>query len=345
MLTIAAWLHDLDPFVFRITETFGVRWYGLAYVAGFLAAWAILKTLARRGSILLREELVTDLIVTVIVGTLVGGRLGYVLFYSPDLLTSFESSFPFWGVLAFHRGGMASHGGMVGIAIASWLFARKHKLSFAHVADCLAFVAPVGVFFGRLANFINGELLGKIVALPGERAPWWSVKFPQELVEGHAPELSTDQQEALLELLQKVARPEDPPGVAVERLLEAVRAHTPGVREALEPLISARHASQLYQAAAEGIVVGVLLAALWAKPRKPGVIAAWFLVSYGVGRVLTEFIRLPDAHLAVQRIAGLSRGQWLSVLMIVVGAAALWRIGRSSARAVGGWMSSAQRFS
>jgi phosphatidylglycerol:prolipoprotein diacylglycerol transferase len=344
MPTLAAWLHNWDPYAIQLTDTFGVRWYGLSYVAGFIAAWAILRALARRGLILVKPEAVADLIFAVVLGTLIGGRLGYCIFYRPSLFTDFRSEVPFWGVLALTEGGMASHGGMIGIALACFWFARKHRIPGLHVMDCLALVAPVGILFGRIANFINGELLGRIVAMPGQPAPWWAVKFPQELTEGHAPALDTDQSLRLAELATGVAREGDDNWMAMHRLIEAVQTGDARIARDLEPLISARHPSQVYQAIAEGVIVGLVLWIVFASPRRPGVVTAWFFIVYGIGRVATEFIRLPDAHLITQRYAGLSRGQWLSVLMVVVGAAMLMWIARKSRQSpIGGWVTSTPR--
>ncbi len=338
MLTLAAWLHDWSPFAIRLTETFGVRWYGLSYVAGFIAAWMILRALAARNFILVKHETVGDLIFAVVLGTLLGGRLGYCLVYRPELFIDFRTTFPFWGALALTEGGMASHGGMIGITVACLWFARKHRIPGLHVMDGLALVAPIGIFLGRLANFVNGELLGKIVAMPGEPAPWWAVKFPQELLESHAPALTDDQSLRLTELAARVAHEGDDQWAAIHRLIDAVQAGNREIIADLAPLISARHPSQLYQAWAEGIIVGLVLWLLFARPRKPGVITAAFFITYGMGRIATEFIRLPDAHLAVQRFAGLSRGQWLSALMVLIGIALWgWILRRSRHTPIGGW--------
>ncbi len=174
MLTLAAWLHDLDPFLWRITGAFGLRWYGLAYVAGFIAAWLILSRLARRRGLPIRPEAIPDLIMAVVLGVLLGGRLGYALFYKPHLFTLWLDYAPWWGLLAINEGGMASHGGMIGVILACLWFARREHLPFLLVTDALALVTPIGLFFGRIANFINGELLGSIVAEPGKPAPWWA---------------------------------------------------------------------------------------------------------------------------------------------------------------------------
>ena len=339
MRLLGAWLHDLDPFVVRFTDGFGVRWYGLSYVAGFIAAWLVLKALARRGLILVRPKRIADLILWVIVGTLAGGRLGYVLFYNPPLLWEFRGSAPWWGVLAIHEGGMASHGGMIGVILACAFFARAERVPRLHVMDCMALVAPIGICFGRIANFINGELLGRIVAPPGEPAPWWAVKYPQELLEGRqAPALTPEQLSELAQLLAEAAGPGHVDRTGVQRVLDALHAGDAEVARRLEPLISARHPSQIYQALAEGLLLFLLLWAMWARPRRPGMITATFLIVYGVGRIATEFVRLPDAHLTVARIAGLSRGQWLSVAMILGGAGIAWWVWtRSKAERVGGW--------
>ena len=352
-LTLAdAWLHDLSPFLVRFTESFGLRWYGLSYALGFLAGYLQLRWLATRGLIAIPPHRCGDAILTVVVGVVVGGRLGYVLFYEPSLLWDISSGAPWWGVLAINRGGMASHGGMIGVVLAAWRLSRGWKLpdgtvegrsSMLHVADALAFIAPAGLLFGRLANFVNGELLGRIAARPGETGPWWSVRFPQEVLSGHDSMRTDAQSQALDQLVFREARmPDEPWDLVYERIVEQIQAGgTEGTRLAneLAPLLSARYSSQLLQAGAEGLVLAALLWIIWARPRKPGVVGAWFLISYGLMRVLTELVRLPDAQVAMQRIMGLSRGQWLSVLMVAVGIAILYWRSRSAIERRGGWAS------
>jgi len=351
-LTLAdAWLHDLSPFVLRFTETLGVRWYGLAYALAFIAGYLQLRWLAKRGLISIPLHRCGDVILTVIVGVVVGGRLGYVLLYEPNLLADFSARAPWWGVLAINQGGMASHGGMVGVTLAAWRISRGWKLPDGavegrcppmHVMDAFSFIAPIGLAFGRVANFINGELLGRVVARPGEPAPWWSVRFPQEVVSGHASFRTKAQIEALDELIDRRSLPgvEEPWVDSYARIVESIQSGSPeGKRLAAEltPLLSARYPSQLMQAAAEGLVLGALLWLVWAKPRKPGVVGSWFLIGYGLLRVATELVRLPDAQLHTQRVLGLSRGQWLSTLMVVVGVFVLVRLRRSATERLGGW--------
>ena len=350
--TLAAWVHSLDPWIVQFTPTFGIRWYGVSYLLGFAMAYFVLLRLSKTGRSLIPAERLPDAMMWLVGGVLIGGRLGYVLFYQPSLFVQFDGSFPFWGVLAINQGGMASHGGIAGVIVASVRIARGWRAQdgsivgrapVLHVTDLVALVAPIGLFLGRIANFINGELLGRIVAGAGERAPWWSVRYPQELrgwnapgvrVEGeHTPALTLAQQDELTGLVLKVRQPDDTYPRAIDRLIE----HAGEFSAELARVVSARHPSQLYQAAAEGIAVGVALWLIWCKPRRPGVIGAWFLIVYGALRIVTEFYRLPDAHLIAPRIAGLSRGQWLSVAMIVAGMLLLvWRRTRPD-EPLGGW--------
>jgi len=349
LLTLGAWFHNIDPVIVQIQGNLAIRWYGLSYIAGFAIAWLLLRWMAGRKLVLIPRPVAFDFIVQVAIGVIVGGRLGYVLFYQPDLLMEFESAFPWWGVLNIPKGGMASHGGMIGMIIAAWLWARKWRAAaekdpsitpppLLHLLDVICLISPPGILMGRIANFINGELLGRIVAMPGEPGPWWSVRFPQELTEPNLwPELTAAQQSDLARMVLSVEPTGDVArGAAI--LIREAQLGNPVVVAELEALTSARHPSQLYQAFAEGVLTFLVMWWLWRRPRKPGMMLAVFLMVYGVGRVATEFIRLPDAHLQMQRIAGLSRGQWLSVAMVVIGAGLLWWVvRRSRAAPLGGW--------
>ncbi len=360
-MTLAAWFHTLSPFAVKLGADFGIRWYGLSYLAGFIVAYLAMRAMARRGLIAIPYDRVSDAMLWLIGGALVGGRIGYALFYDPRLLTTFSEHFPFWGLLAINEGGMASHGGIVGTILAAYRISRGFRneqgqivgrTSFMHICDAMALVAPAGLMFGRLANFVNGELLGAIVAKPGEPSPWWAVQYPQEIdlcatdrlgITSPGPDLvqTSEQWQKIIALARPLA-----PDASAEGLRAGLHrlAHE-GWRHAdeLRPLISARHPSQLYQAAAEGLVLALVLWIAWARPRKPGVIGALFLIAYGVLRILTELIRLPDAQLAVRRILGLSRGQWLSVGMIAAGLWVLIYASQQAAPRVGGWLRRAHR--
>lgn len=342
-----AWVHSLSPFAVRFGEDFGIRWYGLSYGLGFLAGWMILRALARRGKIMIPPARVGDAIITVALGVIIGGRLGYAFFYRPSLFWTFTGDPPWWELLAVHNGGMASHGGMIGVIVAAWMVSRGWKkqgtgeregrTTMPHIADVLALVAPVGLLLGRLANFVNAELLGRIVAKPGEPSPWWAVQFPQERLEGDAPALSMEQYVGLGELIDRVRLPSEGDEAGYARVIEQIQGGDRALAQDLAPFLAARYPSQLMQAAAEGLVLGAVLWLIWRKPRRPGVVGAWFLIVYGLLRVLTEVWRLPDAHLEVGRPLGLSRGQWLSVGMVVVGFGVLAWVGRARRPKMGGW--------
>jgi phosphatidylglycerol:prolipoprotein diacylglycerol transferase len=350
---LGAWVHDIDPFALELWSGFGLRWYGLAYVAGFLIAYLLVRWIIRRGLTPLPAARAGDFVLFSAIAGVVGGRLGYALLYRPDLFVSFSPRLPFWDLLDITQGGMASHGGMAGAALAAWWFGRGFKgpegqgriarAGFLHYAEVMALVAPPGLALGRLANFVNGELLGRVVAPPGEPAPRWSVKFPQEIMSGHRPLHELDPHTSAR--LEEIVRPHAPPDFAPGQIdlvagYDQVVGHIQRggelgrqLTEQLAPLLAARHPSQLYQAVVEGLLLGIVLWAVWYRPRVPGVIAGTFLITYGLGRIATEYWRLPDAHLRVQRAMGLSRGQWLSAAMVVGGIVLLvWVAGRARRR-------------
>lgn len=335
--TLASFFNTFDPFVFRISGDFGVRWYGVSYIVAFVLAYLLMVRLARSGRSQLSAERVPDAMLTLMFGVIVGGRLGYCIFYEPEILTSFDSSFPFWGLFQLQRGGMSFHGGLTGVIIAAWWFARGSRqpdgtrvnaIPLMHLFDVLALCTPIGLLLGRVANFINGELLGKVVVAAGQPAPWWAVKFPHELTSGQALVQSPDQLQRIQALASVAAPGEQDPDIAISVLVHKVLGGNHTLAQQLEPLISARHPSQLYQAVAEGLVTGLVLLVLalprWKLfPHRSGVIGCAFMMCYGIGRVVTEIYRLPDSQLAVKTILGLSRGQWFSVTMFLIGATLL----------------------
>ncbi len=346
-MTLGAWVHTLNPVIVRLTDRIQVRWYGVAYLTGFIVAYFMLRWLARRHAARLPVERAPDAIFILIAGVVLGGRLGYVAFYRPELLWTFTNSPPWWGVLNVFEGGMASHGGILGCMAAGWVISRGWKdatgarilaAPWRHVMDYVALIGPVGLGIGRVANFINGELLGAVHTPPGQPAPWWTVKFPHELLERHAPELSPAQLDQLNAIASTFARPEDSTRFAAyERLIGAIQHGRTDLAQQLSPLLSARYPSQLFQALAEGVVLTLVLWWIARKPRLPGIVGCWFMITYGVLRIITEIWRLPDAHLASPRLMGLSRGQWLSVAMVALGTIVLAWIRRKGGEKMGGW--------
>ncbi len=175
------WVDNLDPFLLRFPEGWpleGIRWYGFAYLMGFLAGWGLLYLYYKKGRSPLNPEAQGNLMTYLILGVLLGGRLGYVLLYA----------FPQWihdPLLVFRvwEGGMASHGGFAGVIVALWIFAKRNGMRFSALGDIVVTIVPPGLFFGRLANFINGELWGKVSDVA------WAVIFPKSAAAGTPVEL------------------------------------------------------------------------------------------------------------------------------------------------------------
>jgi phosphatidylglycerol:prolipoprotein diacylglycerol transferase len=170
---LGAWVHDLDPVAIHFPASWGLRgvhWYGLAYAAGFLAAAWLLGRWRRQGLAPARHAADESTLVTaVMVGVLAGGRLGHVLLYARDEFAADPLMvFQVW------KGGMASHGGFLGVVLAGLWYARTRGVAFLAVGDLLCALAPAGIFFGRLANFVNAELVGRTTDVP------WAVIFPHE---------------------------------------------------------------------------------------------------------------------------------------------------------------------
>ncbi len=329
-----SYLHQLDPFAIQFTESIGLRWYGLAYIVGFLVAWAGIRWKGQRKLSLIPTNRAGDFIFAGVLGVLIGGRLGYCLFYTPSLLYTFTSDFPFWKLLAIQDGGMASHGGMVGVAVAFVLWGRKNNISILHLFDISAIFATPGLFFGRIANFINAELWGR--ALPPTKQlnpPSWSVKYPTEITEVWLQQPIV-YQEKLIEL-ENFRTSTIGSESFYQSLVQELQSGNAAVVESVQPLLTAWYPSQLFQAIAEGPFLLFALIVVWWTPKKPGIVASSFLLLYGVARIATEMFRQPDEGISI--IVGLSRGQLLSVLMVVCGAGLLLYTSNRTATKTGGF--------
>ncbi|MBU2033823.1 MAG: prolipoprotein diacylglyceryl transferase [Alphaproteobacteria bacterium] len=245
----------LRPYLFSI-GSFQLRFYSLAYLGGILLGYWHLSRMVRAPGSPMAQRHVDDLFFYCTLGIILGGRLGYAAFYRPELFGSLEL-FQLWS------GGMSFHGGVLGVLAAIAFVSWRGQLSWLRVCDYIAVNVPFGMFFGRLANFVNGELYGRPTDVP------WAMVFPSD------------------------------------------------------PLGLARHPSQLYQAALEGLLLIAILVPLFWLTRarlRPGVLVGVFTVGVSLARFVNEFFREPDAHLAYVVVeSGLSRGQWLSLPMIAVG--------------------------
>ncbi len=245
---------DIDPIAIALGPV-KIRWYGLMYLAGFVAAWVLLRRRARTGRWRFDVNQVEVIIFYGVLGVIVGGRVGSMLFYNFDSLVADPLS-----LLRVWEGGMSFHGGLLGVLVAMGLFARKHGFGFWQVVDFIAPVTPIGLGAGRIGNFINGELWGKATDVP------WAF-----VVNG-----------------------------------------------------TARHASQLYEAALEGLVMFVILWIYSSRPRPTMAISGLFAVLYGGFRIAVEFVRLPDADIGYIAFGWLTMGQLLSLPLILVGAVLIY---------------------
>lgn len=175
---------NISPIAFTIS-TFSVRWYALAYLFGILLAWYFTKRNIKKYDLNITSNQLDDLVFYTTLGILFGGRLGYVLFYGNGYFLRNPAE-----ILAVWHGGMSFHGGIIGVILGLYFFSHKEKIPFLRITDIVALYVPIGIFLGRIANFINGELWGRITDVP------WAVKFPEG---GYLPRHPSQIYEALSE--------------------------------------------------------------------------------------------------------------------------------------------------
>jgi phosphatidylglycerol---prolipoprotein diacylglyceryl transferase len=244
----------LKPVAFSIGGWIDIRWYSLAYIFGIMLGWySLTKILSQPGAPLAKRH-ADDLILYATLGIILGGRLGYALFYKRDMFLHPMELLKLW------EGGMSFHGGVLGVMASLFYLVRKEKLDWLRTHDYIAVCVPPGMFLGRLANFVNGELWGRPTTSS------WGIIFdgPQD----------------------------DLP----------------------------RHASQLYEAGLEGLVLGIIMWALYWKTDAryyPGRMVGVFALFMGIFRFIVEYFREPDV--GVTGLFGMSMGQTLCVPLIAVG--------------------------
>jgi phosphatidylglycerol:prolipoprotein diacylglycerol transferase len=260
MPPLAIQFPNFDPVLIQIGP-FAIRWYALAYIVGILAGWWYARAIIRNekawgGSAPMTAADLDDFIVWITLGIILGGRIGYVAFYNPSYFVAHPLE-----ALEVWKGGMSFHGGFAGCVAAVVLFAKKRGIPLLSLGDVTCTVGTIGVFLGRLANFINGELWGRPSDAP------WAMVFP-----GGGP--------------------------------------------------VARHPSQLYEAALEGIGVFVLLAICirLGALKRPGLTIGIFAIGYAVARSFCELFREPDAQLGFLW-GGLTMGMLLSLPLLLFGIA------------------------
>lgn len=240
---------SIDPVIFELGPL-SVRWYGMMYLVGFIAAYLLAHK--RLSNTNWSKEQLSDLLFWSFVGVIVGGRVGYVFFYQFGMfLDNPLYLFKVW------TGGMSFHGGLLGVLTALFWQAKRMGATFLQVGDFVAPLVPIGLGAGRIGNFLNAELWGRTTDVP------WAIIFPNA---GNV----------------------------------------------------ARHPSQLYEFALEGVVLFIILWLYSAKPKPTGSVGGVFLLGYGSFRFFVEYFREPDAHIGLYQL-GLSQGQLLCIPMIVLG--------------------------
>lgn len=247
----ANYVHDLNPVLFDLGPV-QIRWYGLMYVIGFIIAGFILKYLVKKNFFKIAVDKIDSLITTMIICMFIGARVAYVFIYNWDYYSE-----NLMDLLAVWKGGLSFHGALVGLIVGGVIFARQNKITFFEVMDSVALAGTPGMFLGRIGNFINGELYGRITDSPV------GIIFPEG---GPYP----------------------------------------------------RHASQLYEAFLEGILLGLILWIVKKKVKVYGIISGLFVFFYGVFRFILEFFREPDFQLGYY-FGFITMGQILCFLMIVSG--------------------------
>lgn len=301
----AYYVHHLSPFLIRFSEKWGIRYYGLAYVLGFLVAFLVIRTLIRRDLYHgLKESQVGDFITwTAIFGVMIGGRLGYMLFYNREEFFAHPGIF-----FHFLDGGMASHGGILGVVIFTWFYAWRHHISWTGLGDQLCVAATPGIFFVRIANFINGELYGR----PSTAS--WAVQFPSEMKEPDFPHF-----EEIAERAQGMIEGDT---IGPDAVIEAAR-HNADLRDILAEYLTPRYPSQIYQALMEGFTLFLILIFIRLRFRNlpNGIITGLFFILYAIFRIIGEQFRQPESGYGPFGV--LTKGQFLSTFMFVIGAAFL----------------------
>ena len=294
---------------------------GVAYLAGFVVAWWLLKKMAEKQLLPVPPDKVSDFVAYgAFLGVFLGGRLGYVLFYMlPSAAGRAQIAADPLTIIKVWDGGMSSHGGILGLTIYAWFYARRTKVSWAALGDAIVCVASLGVFFGRMANFINGELFGHTAksSLP------WLVKFPgalfnSECIESKqlpyamstAIEASSGQTRQALEQAYNT-------GYGGEQALAAAIRSSDSVKSAIEPFLLNRHPSQVYEGLLEGLLLFILLTTLrFRYPKLPtGLLTGLFFLLYAIGRIFVEQFRVPDSAM----VGALTKGQFYSVFFIFIG--------------------------
>ncbi|MDI7774873.1 prolipoprotein diacylglyceryl transferase [Asticcacaulis sp. EMRT-3] len=292
-------LPDINPVLVHLGPV-QIHWYAIAYIAGIVCGWLYVSRLLRRDELWtprtppISTEQLDDLIIWIMLGIILGGRIGYIIAYDTSIIWQHPLQiFQIW------QGGMSFHGGFIGVGTAAILYARAKKLDLARIlnlGDALACAAPIGLFFGRLANFVNGELWGRPTTLP------WGMDFCNRYIKLQYGGVCPADFDPL----------------------------TGGYHVIL------RHPSQLYEALGEGVILFTLMWLLihrFGKLKAPGFVMGTFIAGYGLIRILLENVRNPDAQMPDFLRHWITMGMILSIPMVLAGGFLIWNARRIAAKA------------
>ncbi|MCB9932500.1 MAG: prolipoprotein diacylglyceryl transferase [Planctomycetes bacterium] len=334
---------NINPVIFSLWENaagepvLALRWYGLMYVIAFVFGYFVFRWLQKTGYLRIKAEDVTNIIVVGVLGTFLGGRIGYLLFYQFDKLflgkgdlttgERFEMVFKVW------EGGMSFHGGVFGVGLAVLIYAYIKRQNFWNIIDGAVHIVPFGVACVRVGNFINGELYGRAFTddagnpiYDPDKLPWYAMKFPTD----HNDPFAAQKLQQALRADYFAAHPDATkiPGTALQPL-----PVKPEIWEQVSQFFPGRWPSQVVQFAFEGVLV---LLAIWLLRRwfkRPGQLGGAFLMLYAIFRIPAEIIRQPDMQVdpaqaeqlggtaAFLASIGMTMGQFLSVVIFLIGLA------------------------
>ncbi|MBZ0134896.1 MAG: prolipoprotein diacylglyceryl transferase [Planctomycetes bacterium] len=335
---------NIDPVIFTLLRNdagdpvLALRWYGLMYVVAFVFGFLVFRWLQKSGYLRIKAAEVTNYIVVGVLGTFIGGRLGYLLFYQFDRLflndAGLSAGERFGMIFRVWEGGMSFHGGVIGVSLAVLIYSRVKKHNFWNIMDGASHIVPFGVAMVRVGNFINGELYGRYITDENgnpikdpDKLPWYAMKFPTD------HEASAGQH-----AMQQAIRSDyiaANPGVSVQDIPDSIY-HVPPVKpeiwDQVSHLFPGRWPSQIVQFALEGMLVLLIVWVLRRYLKRPGQVAGVFLVLYAIFRIPAELIRQPDTQIdpaqadqlggtaAFLASLGMTMGQLLSVGIFIVGA-------------------------
>ena len=266
---------NFDPVALQLGPL-AIRWYALSYIVAFALFIWLGRRRIKQGNTVFTNEMLDDLLTYGVIGVILGGRVGYVLFYNfAQYMEHPLSIFKVW------EGGMSFHGGFLGVLLAMLVYAKRHKLTFFQVTDFIAPMVPAGLASGRIGNFINGELWGRVTDINA----FWAMGFKQANYEDVA------------------IAPTNPQWLAWFNQYGVLP----------------RHPSQLYEAFAEGLLLFIFLWWYSSKPRPRMATSAVFLLGYGISRFIIEFFRQPDVDQGFILLGWMTKGQLLSAPMIIAG--------------------------